>query len=306
MNLCYKHEGVEFSNFGEDRSTLTFYPSMPLFHVICKIYRKASSFSLYRIEVLMSYLPLAPSSDKRSLAESTTIPEISPVSVLVVDDHALIRAAISQILTPQSEVKLVAAAQNYTEAEALTAKLHPDIIWLDMHVSQGDSIAEIHRLRKLSPDSCIMALADVEDEQEGFAAIMAGAQGYRSKQDVNSEDIMAMIQAIYRGEFVLRPELLTRLMQRLRAAAMPLWGSENGPGNRALLRSGKSNPLAYLTEREREVLQLISQGFRDREIAQGLHISEKTVQKHVQSILGKLGVQNRTEAAYLIYRQITV
>ncbi len=254
----------------------------------------------------MSYLPLAPSSDKRSLAESTTIPEISPVSVLVVDDHALIRAAISQILTPQSEVKLVAAAQNYTEAEALTAKLHPDIIWLDMHVSQGDSIAEIHRLRKLSPDSCIMALADVEDEQEGFAAIMAGAQGYRSKQDVNSEDIMAMIQAIYRGEFVLRPELLTRLMQRLRAAAMPLWGSENGPGNRVLLRSGKSNPLAYLTEREREVLQLISQGFRDREIAQGLHISEKTVQKHVQSILGKLGVQNRTEAAYLIYRQITV
>lgn len=243
---------------------------------------------------------------ENSVQKTKTSPFLKrPVSVLVVDDHALIRATISQVLTPQPEVKLVALAQNYGEAEKLTARLHPDVIWLDMHVSQGDSIAEIHRLRKLSPDSCIMALADEEDEQEGFAAIMAGAQGYRSKQDVDLDDIMSMIQAICRGEFVLRAELLTRLMQRLRAAAMPLWGSENGAGSRVLLRNGEFNQLAHLTAREREVLQLISQGYRDRDIAQGLHISEKTVQKHVQSILSKLGVQNRTEAAYLIHQQLT-
>jgi len=84
---------------------------------------------------------------------------------------------------PTDQIELVVVAQNYAEAEALTAKMHPAVIWLDMHVTNGDSIAEIRRLRRLSPDSCILALADVEDEQEGFAAIMAGAQGYRSKQD---------------------------------------------------------------------------------------------------------------------------
>ena len=224
-----------------------------------------------------------------------------PVSVLVVDDHALVRAAISQVLSTRSEIKLVITAQNYVEAEAQVVKFHPDIIWLDMHVARSDSLAEIHRLRKLSPDSRIIALADVENEQEAFAAIMAGAQGYRSKQDVDLEDIMAMIQAVFRDEFVLRAELLTRLMQRLRTAAMPLWGSEHGAGNHVLLRNQELNGIEHLTTREREILQLISQGYRDRDVAEGLHISEKTVQKHVQNILSKLGVQNRTEAAYLIH-----
>lgn len=223
------------------------------------------------------------------------------VSVLVVDDHALVRAAISQVLSTRTEIKLVVTAQNYAEAEAQAAKLYPDIIWLDMHVAHSDSLAEIHRLRKLSPNSRIIALADVENEQEAFAAIMAGAQGYRSKQDVDLDDIMTMIHAVYRNEFVLRPELLTRLMQRLRTAAMPLWGSENGTGNHVLLRNKEFNGIEHLTTREREILQLISQGYRDRDVAEGLHISEKTVQKHVQNILSKLGVQNRTEAAYLIY-----
>jgi len=92
-------------------------------------------------------------------------------------------------------------------------------------------------------------------------------------------------------------------MQRLRAAALPIWESENGLGRRPSLFTAASSGLAQLTIREREILQLISQGYRDREIAEGLHISEKTVQKHVQGILSKLGVQNRTEAAYLVHSQ---
>ncbi len=251
----------------------------------------------------MSQLRLAPDAKSDFLEIDTPTLLIDAISVLVVDDHSLIRAAISQVLTPQSEVKLVGVAQNYAEADVLAAKLRPDVIWLDMHVTRSDSIMEIQRLRSLSPNSRIMALTDVEDEQEGFAAIMSGAQGYRSKQDVDPEDIVAMLCAIYHGEFVLRPKLMTRLIQRLRTAAMPLWGSEHGSGNRVLLHKGEINQLATLTTREREILQLISQGYRDREIAGGLHISEKTVQKHVQSILSKLGVHNRTEAAYCIHHQ---
>lgn len=249
----------------------------------------------------MSYLRVEQEAENDFTATRPTDVLLSPVTVLIVDDHALVRAAISQVLSTKPEIKLVVTAQNYAEAEAQAAKLQLDIIWLDMHVARSDSLAEIRRLRKLSPDSRIIALADVENEQEAFAAIMAGAQGYRSKQDVDLDDIMTMIHAVYRDEFVLRPELLTRLMQRLRTAAMPLWGSENGTGNHVLLRDKELNGIEHLTTREREILQLISQGYRDRDVAEGLHISEKTVQKHVQNILGKLGAQNRTEAAYLIH-----
>jgi two-component system response regulator DevR len=228
---------------------------------------------------------------------------VKPITVLVVDDHILIRAIISQILTAHSEVKQVVTVKNYGEAEEQAVKLHPDVICLDMHIMYGDSIAQIRRLRKLSPDSLIMALADIEDEQEAFAAIMAGAQGYRSKQDMDLGDIMNMIHMLCRGEYALLPALLTRLVQRLRNTAMPLWGNESKVGHRALLLDRDSNGLAQLTMRERQILQLISQGYRDRDIAEGLHIAEKTVHKHVSSILGKLGAQNRTEATYFILRQ---
>lgn len=251
----------------------------------------------------MSYLHLDQESESSFPETTASTLLLRPITVLIVDDHALVRSAISLVLTSQPEVNLVGAVQDYTEAEAQAAKLYPDIIWLDMHVARSDGIAEIRRLRKISPDSRIMALADIEDEQEAFAAIMTGAQGYRSKQDVDSGEIMTMIQMLCRDEFVLRPVLLTRLVQRLRAEAMPLWASESGLSYRGLLRDEEFNGIAQLTTREREVLQLISRGYRDRNIAEGLHISEKTVQKHVQNILSKLGVQSRTEAAYLIHRR---
>ena len=138
------------------------------------------------------------------------------MTVLIVDDHALVRAAISQVLTSQLEIERVVMAQNYTEAEKQVAQLAPDIIWLDLHIGRSDGIAEIGHLRKLSAASRIITLDDAEDEEQAFAAIMAGAQGYCSKQDIDPDEIIAMIQTLYRGEFVLPPGLLTRLIQRLR------------------------------------------------------------------------------------------
>lgn len=250
----------------------------------------------------MSYLKLD-QEVKTSALQDGKFASVQTITVLVVDDHPLVRAAISQVLTSQSEVKKVVAVSNYADAESEAVQMQPDVIWLDMHITNSDGIMEIRRLRKLTPNSRIIALADVEDEQEAFAAIMTGAHGYRSKQDVDPGEIMSMLQMVYRGELAMRPALLTRLVQRLRVAAMPLWGAENGSGKRTLLRNEKYDGLSQLTTREREILQLISQGYRDRNIAEGLHISEKTVQKHVQSILSKLGVKNRTEAAYLVHHR---
>jgi DNA-binding NarL/FixJ family response regulator len=221
-----------------------------------------------------------------------------------VDDQALVRSAISQALVSQSEVEHVFIAQDYAQAEAQLAKVHPDIILLDLHIGHSNSSAEINRLRNLAPAARIMALADVEDEQEAFAAITGGAQGYRSKQDLDLSEIMTIIDKLCRGEFVLRPELLACLLQRLLAMVQPLWGPENESGHRhSFVFTAASTGLAQLTIRERQILQLLSQGYRDRDIAVGLHISKKTVQKHVHSILSKLDVQNRTEAAYLIHHQ---
>ena len=249
----------------------------------------------------MSHLERAQESNHRFLeGKASMVPR--PITILIVDDHALVRSAISQLLTSQPEVERIAMAQNYAEAEAQAAQLHPEIIWLDLHMAHCNGSSVFRRLRKHAPASRIMALADGEDELEAFAAILAGAQGYRSKQDVDLAEIMGMIHMLCRDEFVLRPELLAHLMQRLRAAVLPLWGSENG-SRHPFMRTAPSTGLAQLTTREREILQLLSQGCRDREIAAGLHISEKTVQKHVQSILSKLGVHNRTEAAYLIHYQ---
>jgi DNA-binding NarL/FixJ family response regulator len=216
---------------------------------------------------------------------------ITPITVLVVNDHAFIRTAISQVLTSQPEIKLVVLAQDYAEAEKQTAQLSPEIIWLNLHMARSDGLAEIGRLRKLAPASHIMALADVEDEREAFVAIMAGAQGYRSQWDIDPGEIMPMIQMLHHSEFVLRPMLLAYLLQHLRDVAIgPRWTPENQPTALVLLRYAEPDELAELTTREREILQSISQGYRDRDIAQELHISEKTVQKHVQSILSKLGV----------------
>jgi DNA-binding NarL/FixJ family response regulator len=252
----------------------------------------------------MSYLRLDEEQESDILEINVTILEQRPVTILVVDDHALVRSAIGQVLTPQPDVKLVVMARNYAEAEASAKNLRPEIICLDMQIAHCDSIAEIPRLRKLSSDSRILSLTDVEDEQEAFAAIMAGAQGYCSKQEVDPDELVEMIHALSRDELVLRPALLAHLVQRLRAAAMPLWGTENSLSYRVLRENAEFNGLAHLTTREREILQLISQGYRDRDIADGLHISQKTVQKHVQSILGKLGAQNRTEAAYLVHNLV--
>ncbi len=227
------------------------------------------------------------------------------ITVLVIDDHRLVRAALAQVLRAQPTVKQFAVARDYNEGESQAAKLTPDIIWFDMHITRTNSIREIYSLKKISPTSHIIALTDVEDEQEAFEAIMAGVQGYLSKQDVDPEEIMNIIQMIYRGEFVLRPLLLTRLLHRLRIAALPMWRTESRDGKHISQSKVDTNGLALLTAREREVLQLIIQGQRDRMIAEQLHIAEKTVQKHVQGILNKLGVQNRTEAAYLFFNQGT-
>jgi DNA-binding NarL/FixJ family response regulator len=151
----------------------------------------------------MPYLDLAQESQHRFLESEASIVS-RPLTILIVDGHALVRSALSQALASQPEIERIIMAQDYAEAEKQSAHLCPEIIWLDLHIAHADSSAEIGRLRRLAPACRILALADAEDEQEAFAAIMAGAQGYRSKQDVELDEIMSIIHMLCRDEFVLR------------------------------------------------------------------------------------------------------
>lgn len=210
--------------------------------------------------------------------------QVNNITVLVVDSRNHISIAIGQMLTPQPPIKLVVTVQNYAEAEEQAAQLCPDIIWLEMNTEQSNGIAEIRRLKNLSPNSRIIAIADEEEEQEAYAAIMAGAQGYGSLGDITPDEITSMVQMLCRDEFILHPKLLLNLMQRLRATALGEFGSP------ALQLNGKFNKLAQLTTRERVIFQSIGQGQSENDIARSLHITQNAVRRHVRSILNKLSL----------------
>lgn len=254
----------------------------------------------------MSYSYRCNQAGDQPLEDNGATSPVPSITVLVVDAHALVSSVIAQLLATQEEIKRIATARNYIQARECTAELRPEIIWLDIHIGNANGLQEIQRLKRLAPTARIMTLTDLENEQEALEVIMAGAQGYRSQEDIEPDDILTIISMLRRSEYVLSPGLLARLIQRLRDMALPLWASENKANAQVLLRQAGRNDLAQLTDREREVLRLISQGSRDRDVAQGLGITEQTVQKHVQNILSKLGVQNRTQAAYLFYHGATM
>ena len=247
----------------------------------------------------MNPADIIPGSD--ALASDTRHAQKRALSILVVDDHALVCIAIQSMLTKHPDIKQVVTARNYGEAEAQAKKIQPDVIWLDIHVAESDGIEEIHRLKKLSPDARILVLADTENEQEALAAILAGAQGYRSQQDIDPEEIFTMIDTLYRDEFVLHPRLISYMLYHLRAVAIPTWNQHKRTIYQRSPHDTENDALAQLTARECEILKFISLGYRDRDIAKSLYISEKTVQKHVQSVLGKLGARNRTEATHMLH-----
>src|SRR5260370_7718302 len=153
----------------------------------------------------MSHLTLAREAENAFLEASTSTVPLRHIIVMVVDDHPLIRSAFGQALTPQPEVKLVVTVHDYTEAEAQVAQLQPDTIWLDMHIAHGDGIAEIHRLRKLYPGSRVIALADVADEQEPFAAIMTDPPARTSHTDGDPAELISIAPRPLPCGFLLLP-----------------------------------------------------------------------------------------------------
>jgi DNA-binding NarL/FixJ family response regulator len=201
----------------------------------------------------------------------------------VVDDQALFREALTTLLEVREGVDVVGEAADGQAALEQAAALRPDVVLMDLHMPRLDGIAATRRLRAEQPDVRVLALTTFDDDEDVFAALRAGALGYLLK-DVSSDRLVEALHAAARGESVLQPSVAAKVVARFARL------TDDAPR--------RPQPLVVpLSDRELDVLRLLAGGCSNREIAAELFLAEGTVKNHVTTVLGKLGVRDRTQAA---------
>jgi two-component system, NarL family, response regulator LiaR len=210
------------------------------------------------------------------------------IRVLITDDHAVVREGLRTFLELQDGLEVVGEAGDGEQALTQAQQLAPDVILMDLVMPRLDGVAAMRRLRECAPGSRVIVLTSFLDDERLMPAIEAGAAGYLLK-DVAPPQLAQAIRAAHAGETMISPTVATRLVQAIaQRAARPPIATSPGP--------------ELLTRREREVLELITQGYANKRIARELAITEKTVKGHVGRVLAKLGVADRTQAALLAVR----
>jgi len=208
------------------------------------------------------------------------------IGVLLVDDHNVVRQGLRMFIEMQKDMEVLGEGSNGAEAVELSARLNPDVILLDLLMPQMDGVEATRKIMQNNPHSRVLILTSFGEDDKIFPAIRAGAQGYLLK-DIQPRDLVQAIRETYQGKAQLHPDVARRLMMAVSGDA-----SVKEPKPASL-----PNELQGLTDREREVLEQIAQGLTNREIAEKMVISEKTVKTHVSNLLDKLGLEDRTRAA---------
>ena len=206
----------------------------------------------------------------------------SPIRVFLMDDHEIVRQGIAALLETQPDIQVVGEAGTAAEALVRVPPLRPDVAVLDVRLPDGDGVSVCRELREQLPDMACLMLTSYADDEALFQSVMAGAAGYVIKE-VRGGDLVRAIRTVAAGGSLLDATATSQLMSRLRNAS-----TEAAP-----------DPLRELTDQERRVLELIGQGMTNREIGNELFLAEKTVKNYVSSLLAKLGMQRRTQAAVL-------
>ena len=207
-----------------------------------------------------------------------------PLTVLIVDDHPVVRSGLRVLLDVHDGIEVAGEAADGEEALALAAALEPDVILLDLKLPGLDGVAVLTELRARGVGARVLVLTSANDPAQVSRAVQAGASGFLYK-DVDPDALIRAIRAVNDGNLLLAPD-----------AAAPLMAAH------ATRAAAPRGGLGSLTVREREVLDQLARGRSNREIARELHVSEKTVKTHVSSVLAKLGVQDRTQAALYAVR----
>jgi DNA-binding NarL/FixJ family response regulator len=205
-----------------------------------------------------------------------------PITVLIADDHPVVRQGISVLLSVQDDIEVAGEAADGEEALRLAAELRPDVLLLDLKLPVLDGMAVLRLLPERSPATRALVLTSATDQGLVTLALRTGAAGFLYK-DVDPDALVRAIRSVHDGHTLLAA-----------AAAGALSDHPSGPDRRGI---------GSLTSRERQVLLLLAEGRSNREIARLLRVSEKTIKTHVSSILAKLGVADRTQAAVLAVRQ---
>ena len=203
-----------------------------------------------------------------------------PARIVIADDHELARAGLRALLTDQRGFELVGEASNGQEALQLCRRLQPDLALIDVRMPGMDGLSTCRAIKKECPATSVILVTMHANPEYLFEALKAGAAGYVLK-DVSQHELISAVQGVLRGESILNQELVASLLQRLAKET----------------QSREDLPSGRLTPREREVLQLLTKGQTNREIAHKLTVSVSTVKIHVEHILAKLEVSDRTQAA---------
>jgi two-component system response regulator DevR len=200
--------------------------------------------------------------------------------ILLVDDHEVVRVGLKALLEKHPDFEVVAEAGTARDAVEKTDSYKPDVVVMDIRLKGGSGIEACQEITESSPDTQVIMLTSYAEDEMLFSAIRAGAAGYVLKQ-IGGDDLVRAIEAVGRGEALLDPAVTQRVFQEVRKAA----------------REEEASAFAELTQQEMHVLQLVSEGQTNRQIAEMLFLGEGTVRNYVSSILSKLNVRNRAEAA---------
>jgi len=200
--------------------------------------------------------------------------------ILLVDDHEVVRLGLKALIDRHDHFEVVGEAGSAREAIDAVAQLHPDVVVMDIRLPGASGIEACEEIVEHYPSTRVIMLTSYAEDEMLFSAIRAGASGYILKQ-IGGEDLIRALEAIARGEALLDPAVTQRVFQEVRKAG----------------RDEEASAFSHLSQQEKHVLQLVSEGRTNREIAKNLFLGEGTVRNYVSSILSKLNVNNRAEAA---------
>ena len=208
-----------------------------------------------------------------------------PLRVLIVDDHEVVRQGLVALLSRRDGFEVVAEGGTVAEALAAARRFQPDLAVLDVRLPDGSGIEACREIRSEMPETKVVMLTSYPDEEAVLSAIIAGASGYLLKQ-VRGRDLVNALESVGHGDSLLDPAITERVLERVRRVAS---GAEH-------------DELADLTAQERKILMLVADGKTNKEIAAEIFLSDKTVKNYVSSILAKLNMERRTQAAAFVAR----